>query len=63
VNVGDNGDTAYFYWSYLDPAGRAVSTPPATSPFLARLWFKVPSGVPRAFLFYWGLYWGPFELR
>ena len=64
VNVGDHGDPAYFYWTYLDasgkPAGQTLATATA---FMARLSFKVPSDVPSAYLFYWGLYWGPFALR
>jgi len=24
--------------------------------------FKVPSEAPTGYLFYWGLYWGPFDL-
>ena len=45
--------------------GRVV--PPAGShrhrPVAARLAFKVPVDAARGYLFYWGLYWGPFDFR
>jgi hypothetical protein len=64
TNVGDHGDNDYFYWSYLDSSGRPATQPPtAAGPFLARLAFKVPAGATRGYLFYWGLYWGPFDFR
>jgi len=64
VNVGDHGDAGYFYWTYLDASGKPVGQTLATAnAFIARLSFKVPSGVPSAYLFYWGLYWGPFDLH
>jgi hypothetical protein len=61
TNLGDNGDRHYFYWAFLDPAGRPVTqlSGPA-GPFTARLAFKVPADSRRGYLFYWGLYWGPF---
>jgi len=64
VNLGDHGDKDYFYWTYLDAAGRPTALPPtAPGPFAARLAFKVPEEAPGGFLFYWGLYWGPFALK
>ena len=64
TNVGDTDDSDSFYWTYLDAAGRPVmEAPGVTGPFMARLAFKVPADARRGYLFYWGLYWGPFELR
>ncbi|HUL04643.1 MAG TPA: hypothetical protein VLV16_15580 [Gemmatimonadales bacterium] len=64
VNVGNHADAGYFYWTYLDASGRPAGQTLATAKaFIARLSFKVPSDVPSAYLFYWGLYWGPFELH
>jgi len=62
-NVGDNGDRDYFYWSFLDESGQpALQAPTQTGPFTARLAFKVPAAARTGYLFYWGLYWGPFDL-
>ena len=64
ANVGDNRDGDYFYWTFLDTSGRPVAElPSSTSPFAARLAFKVPSGAQRGYLFYWGLYWGPLQFE
>lgn len=64
ANVGDNDDSDYFYWTYLDAAGHPVmEAPGVTGPFEARLAFKVPADASRGYLFYWGLYWGPFDFR
>ncbi len=64
TNVGDHEDDDYFYWSYLDGSGRPTSTVPiGTGPVAARLAFKVPVDAARGYLFYWGLYWGPFDFR
>lgn len=64
VNVGDNDDSDYFYWTYLDPSGLPVIEAPAVpGPFEARLAFRVPADARRGYLFYWGLYWGPFDFR
>jgi hypothetical protein len=63
-NVGDHGDKDYFYWTYLEGSGKpTTAVPPSTNPFMARLAFKVPADAAQGFLFYWGLYWGPFVLR
>ena len=64
TNLGDNGDRDYFYWTFLDTAGRPVTqlAGPA-GPFTARLAFKVPADARRGYLFYWGLYWGPFDFQ
>jgi len=62
INIGDHGDRDYFYWSYLDESESPVMEPPGTTgPFMARLAFKVPASARKGYLFYWGLYWGPFE--
>ena len=64
TNVGDHGDSDYFYWSYLDASGRPVVQPlSSTGPVTARLAFKVPADARQGYLFYWGLYWGPFDFR
>lgn len=60
ANLGNHEDTDYFYWSYLDAAGRPVATVPVTAgSFALRLAFKVSAGSREGYLFYWGLYWGP----
>ena len=60
VNIGDNRDDDYFYWSFLDPSGRPVpELPGSLSSFAVRLAFKVPRDAQSGYLFYWGLYWGP----
>lgn len=60
ANLGNHDDKDYFYWTYLDAAGRRLATPPAsTGPITVRLAFKVPVGIRTGYLFYWGLYWGP----
>jgi hypothetical protein len=62
TNLGNNDDRDYFYWTYLDEARRRLATPPTlTGPFAVRLAFKVPVGSRSGYLFYWGLYWGPFD--
>ena len=64
ANLGDNRDGDYFYWTFLDTSGRPVAElPGSTSPFAARLAFKVPSGAQGGYLFYWGLYWGPLQFE
>ena len=64
VNLGDNRDGDYFYWTFLDPSGRPVAEPPvSTGPFAARLAFKVPSDAHGGYLSYWGLYWGPLQFE
>jgi hypothetical protein len=64
TNVGDNGDRDSFYWTFLDASGRPrIQAPDAPGPFTARLAFKVPADARRGYLFYWGLYWGPFDFR
>ena len=64
TNVGDNGDSDYFYWTFLDASGRPVKQSPGVAgPFTARLAFKVPAETRRGYLSYWGLYWGPFDFR
>ena len=63
TNLGNHDDQDYFYWTYLDEAGRRLATPPnSTGPFAVRLAFKVPAGTRTGYLFYWGLYWGPLSL-
>ena len=61
-NVGNNADDDNFYWAYLDDAGNQVAEAPGARPFSARLTFKVPKDARSAYLFYWGLYWGPLDL-
>jgi hypothetical protein len=64
ANLGDNRDGDYFYWTFLDTSGRPTAELPAsTSPFEARLAFKVPSGEQGGYLSYWGLYWGPLQFE
>lgn len=59
-NLGENGDSVYFYWSYLDQTGgRLAAAPDSVGPLADRLAFKVPAGVQSGYLFYWGLYWDP----
>ena len=61
-NVGNNADDDHFYWAFLDDAGNQVAEAPGARPFPARLTFKVPKDARAAYLFYWGLYWGPLDL-
>jgi hypothetical protein len=62
-NVGDQADRSYFLWTFLDASSSPVSgVSGSSSPFHARLAFKVPDGATTGYLFYWGLYWGPLEL-
>ena len=62
VNLGDNRDGDYFYWTFLDTSGQPVAEPPvSTGPFAARLAFKVPSDEQGGYLSYWGHYWGPLQ--
>jgi len=64
VNVGDNADSDHFYWMFLDASGApAPEVAGSTNPVNARLSFKVPAETGESYLFYWGLYWGPFSLR
>lgn len=64
VNVGDNGDSDHFYWIFLDASGApAPEVRGSTNPVHARLAFKVPADAKEGYLFYRGLYWGPWPLK
>ena len=63
-NVGNNDDIDAFFWVFLDASGAPVpEVPGSTSPVSARLSFKVPADAGAGYLFYWGMYWGPFSFH
>jgi hypothetical protein len=62
-NIGDNFADKYFYWTALDEQGQPVElTDYEAKPIRLRLAFHVPQAAENGYLFYWGEYFGPFDL-
>jgi len=51
-NIGDPVNHNYYFWTMLDETDKS-------SRF--SISFQIPKGEKRGFLFFWGIYWGPYE--
>jgi hypothetical protein len=54
-NVGDNLSDNYFYWDQI--------TQKNNENCYIRLTFQIPDSAAEGYLFYWGKYWGPINLK
>jgi hypothetical protein len=63
-NVGDNGKANYFYGIPVTKDGMELNDFDLKSTdYYIRLIFQIPELATEGYLFYWGEYWGPLNLR